>query len=259
MSTPSDDDLAIEATGLTVRFDGPNARPVLDGVELQISRGRVVSVLGRSGSGKTTLLRVLAGLQTSHGQLRIRHGQRSSGPPVGVVFQQPTLLPWRSGWENIALPLEIAGQTDRDRTNSQIAAALDAVRLSRFDAAKYPDQLSGGMQMRVAIARALVLEPTILLLDEPFAALDEPLRETLQDMLLDLCTARSLTVVFVTHSIREAIYLSDEVVVLQDGRLTGRRGVPLSRPRTRDMQRQVDFLGLEVLLAEALTPTPVLV
>lgn len=203
-----------------VHFGDPQ-RPVLQRISLSIPRGQFLTVVGPSGCGKSTLLRVLAGLQSlSSGEL-----ERSAGSPAalpgggsadelraGFVFQQPALLPWRTALQNLRLPLELgAGVSDDER----LLGLLEQVGLSRGDAGKRPGQLSGGMQMRLSLARALVCDPQVLLLDEPFAAVDDFLRMKLQDNLRALHDARGLTTILVTHNLQEAAYLSDRVVVLQ--------------------------------------------
>jgi len=203
-----------------VHFGDP-LRPVLQQISLRIPRGQFLTVVGPSGCGKSTLLRVLAGLQPlSGGQM-----ERSAGPAsatagggstaelrAGFVFQQPALLPWRTALQNLRLPLELgAAKSDDER----LLGLLEQVGLSRADAGKRPGQLSGGMQMRLSLARALVRDPQVLLLDEPFAAVDDFLRMKLQDSVRALHDARGLTTILVTHNLQEAAYLSDRVVVLQ--------------------------------------------
>jgi len=203
-----------------VHFGDPQ-RPVLQRISLGIPRGQFLTVVGPSGCGKSTLLRVLAGLQSlSSGEL-----ERSAGPTAavsgsgsseqlraGFVFQQPALLPWRTALQNLRLPLELgAGDSDDER----LLSLLEQVGLSRADAGKRPGQLSGGMQMRLSLARALVRDPQVLLLDEPFAAVDDFLRMKLQDSVRAVHDSRGLTTILVTHNLQEAAYLSDRVVVLQ--------------------------------------------
>ncbi len=187
------------------RFAGQ--APALAGVSLEVAEESFVSLLGASGCGKSTLLRLIAGLaRPTGGTLAHRaHG-------VGYVFQEPTLMPWASALENVALPLRIARKKDGEAKQAA-ADALAAVGLAEFIGA-YPRELSGGMKMRVSLARALVTQPGLLLLDEPFAALDEITRARLNDDLLKLWRERRFTAIFVTHSVFESVYLSQRVVVM---------------------------------------------
>ena len=200
---------AITAEDLVKRF--PNAsRNVLDSVSFVIPRGQCVALLGPSGCGKTTLLRLLMGIDTpTAGRLVIDPGLVGQ---LSYVFQEPRLVPWRTSLENVLLPLELTGALDpvgRERASELLQQLGLGARLDHF-----PRELSGGMQMRVALARALVTRPRILLLDEPFAALDERTRFRLEDLLLELRSEFDLQYVFVTHSIAEAVYLGDRVLLL---------------------------------------------
>lgn len=198
------------ATGLEVRY--PGGTHALGPMDFSLSPGEIVAILGPSGCGKSTLLSVLAGLlHPSAGQIT-----RGATDP-GVVFQDPTLLPWLSIAGNVALPLELQGLS-KDVARERAEASLAMVGLKDFARAK-PAALSGGMRMRAALARALVANPALLLLDEPFAAIDELGRRALDDLLLQLKAERGFAVFFVTHSVEEAVYLADRVVVL-----TGRPG-----------------------------------
>ncbi|GAC1600896.1 MAG: ABC transporter ATP-binding protein [Acidimicrobiales bacterium] len=193
-----------------------NEVEALTGIDLRVARGELVSLIGPSGCGKSTLLRLIANLtEPSSGTVEV------NGKPVrqarldqdyGMAFQQPGLFEWRSVVKNIELPLELRGW-DKRRRRQQALAMLELVRLHEF-ADHYPWELSGGMQQRVAIARALAFEPQLLLMDEPFGALDEMTREHMQAELVRIRVATSSTVIFVTHSIPEAVYLSDRVVVM---------------------------------------------
>ena len=197
-----------------------NGMQALSGVDLTVGDGEFISLLGPSGCGKSTLLRMIAGLgSVTGGAIEWPKGVRDSAgaprPDLGFVFQEPTLMPWASVFDNVYLPLKLA------RVNRKIAAptikdALAMVGLARF-ADAYPRQLSGGMKMRVSIARALVTHPRVLLLDEPFAALDEITRFRLNNDLLALWQKQRWTVVFVTHSVFESVYLSQRIVVMQAG------------------------------------------
>ncbi len=215
------------------RSDGPLL--ALDGVSLDVEPGEIVALIGPNGSGKSTLLRAIAGLLTPD-----RGGVTLDGrpvtepdPAVGLVFQEPRLLPWRSVAANIAYPLELAGWP-RARRDARVSELLELVGLEGAAGAR-PSQLSGGMRQRVALARALALEPRVLLLDEPFSALDALTRERLNVELLDLWARTATTGIVVTHSIPEAIFLADRVIVLsaRPGRVLA--DLPVLLPRPRDM------------------------
>ena len=198
----------IRLAGVGHRY--PSGTRALEGVTLEVARGEVLCLLGASGCGKSTLLRIIAGLiAPSEGRVAWPEGRPRD---IGFVFQDPTLMPWSRARENVALPLRLRGVPRAER-EARAEAALDAVGLAGF-AHALPRELSGGMRMRVSIARALVTEPALLLMDEPFAALDEMTRARLNDDLLAVAAARGITVVFVTHSVFESAYLADRVVVL---------------------------------------------
>jgi len=209
--------------------------PVLDGIDLDIPAGGIVALIGPNGCGKSTLLRVIAGLLAPvHGEVRLA-GERLTGPDprIGLAFQEPRLLPWRSTADNITYPLELAGWPI-DRRRDRLA---DLARLVGIDPAvmsSRPTELSGGTQQRAALARALALEPEVLLLDEPFSALDALTRERFDLELLRLWDRAATTIVMVTHSIPEAILVADRVVVLspRPGRVVADVAVALPRPRT---------------------------
>ncbi len=184
----------------------------LKGVSADIAQGSFVSLVGPSGCGKSTLLRILAGLISADSGTVAWPAARTQPKELGFVFQEATLMPWASVFDNVRLPLKLKGQS-KDRARERVMSALARVGLADF-ADAYPRELSGGMRMRVSIARALVTEPPVLLMDEPFAALDEFTRETLDDDLLALWRAQAWTVLFVTHSIYEAVYLSERVLVM---------------------------------------------
>lgn len=217
-------------------------------VSLDIAKGEFVSLLGPSGCGKTTLLRLMADLiQPTSGTLRVA-GETAKearlAQKYGIVFQSPVLYDWRKVRDNITLPLEMMGvkKAERERKSNEL---LELIGLEGF-ADQYPWQLSGGMQQRVAIARALSMEPEILLMDEPFSALDEFTRERLNEELLSIWSKVQNTIVFVTHSIPESIFLSDRVFVLSPhpGRLSAIVDIPLARPRTREMRNSPQFYEL---------------
>ena len=210
-------------------------RLVLDDVSFTVAPGEFVSIMGRSGVGKTTLLRILAGLhEPSAGSVLRFDGESVSGPPEGVslVFQDYTssLLPWRTVAKNVALPLE--GRLPAAERRSRVSEALELVGLAdRADA--QPFELSGGMQQRVQLARALASRPAALLMDEPFGALDALTKADLEDQLLQIFAATGTTVVFVTHDIDEAVYLSDRVLVLDGAPARIVEDIPVSSPRPR--------------------------
>ncbi len=218
----------------------------LDAVDLEVRRGEFVSVLGPSGCGKTTLMRIIAGLSApSSGMRRLALDNStvtaSAAGRIGFVFQDPTLMPWRSALGNVLIPFRLigrVGKAERDRA----MAELRAVGLAGFERA-YPRQLSGGMQMRVSLARALVTDPELLLLDEPFAALDEITRMALNDDLLRLWAARQATVIFVTHSIFESVYLSTRIAIMapRPGRIVGNFVVDLPQPRTAALRTDARY------------------
>ncbi len=212
-------------------------------VSFEVGKGEFVSVVGASGCGKTTLLKIIAGLIShSSGEVLIG-GSPVKGPrkDIGFVFQQPVLLPWRTVLENALLPVEVM-DLPREQYRKRAQEILDMVGLSEFTE-KYPFELSGGMQQRVAITRALVYDPDVLLLDEPFGALDAMTRETMNLELLRIWSNHRKTVLFVTHSISEAIFLSDRVVALtpRPGQLADVIEVDLPRPRLLDVMQTEGF------------------
>ena len=228
--------VAIRVAGLTKTFGQPeNGLTVLHDIDLTIRENEFVSLVGRSGCGKTTLLNIIAGLERpTSGTVEI-HGREVRGPGQGqgVVFQQHALFPWMTARRNVAFGFR-KGSLSRSEKDDRALELLQLVGL-RAAADKYPREMSGGMQQRVAIARALALDPEILLMDEPFGALDELTRIELQQELLRIWEARKKTVVFVTHSINEALVLSDRVVLLapNPGRIERDIAVGLERPRPR--------------------------
>jgi len=215
-------DHAVALTGVTKTF--PNGTTALAPVSLSFATGGFTTLLGPSGCGKSTLLRLIAGLaQATSGEVKIR--ARPGG--VSFVFQDATLMPWATARENVALPLRLAGTATTEITQ-RVDEALERVGLGGFGAA-YPRELSGGMKMRVSIARAIVTGPELLLMDEPFAALDEFTRFKLNDDLLQLWQKNRWTVIFVTHSIREAVFLSERIVIMspRPGRVVADMAVDL--------------------------------
>lgn len=217
--------------------DFANGLRALDDVTLQVGVGDFISLIGPSGCGKSTLLRLIAGLDTpSQGAIDWPHGRPKPGE-IGVVFQEPTLMPWATVADNVSLPLHLTGRK-RDWPDA-VTAALDLVGLKDF-ADSYPRQLSGGMKMRVALARALVTEPKLLLLDEPFAALDEITRFKLNEDLLRIWQAQRCSVVFVTHSVFEAVFLSNRIAVMspRPGRVVHQQDVALPYPRLSSLRTE---------------------
>jgi NitT/TauT family transport system ATP-binding protein len=229
----------VSLRGIAKRFASGVA--ALDPIDLDIGRGEFFSLIGPSGCGKTSLLRIIAGLsEPSAGERRLAltpdKRDRAAPGRIGFVFQDPTLMPWSTVAANVLLPFRLAGRVgpaERERT----AAEIRAVGLAGFERA-YPRQLSGGMRMRVSIARALVTDPDLLLLDEPFAALDEITRMALNDDLLRLWESRRPTVVFVTHSVFESVYLSTRIAVMtsRPGRIAREFTVELPQPRERTLR-----------------------
>jgi NitT/TauT family transport system ATP-binding protein len=243
----SDTASAVEVVGLTKTFNAgqPNAVDALVDIDLTIEPGEFVSLLGPSGCGKSTQLRLIANLlEPTTGEVRVNGKparQARLDQDYGMAFQHAGLLEWRTVTKNIELPLELKGW-DRDRRRARAAEMLELVRLPEF-ADHHPWQLSGGMQQRVAIARALAAHPALLLMDEPFGALDEMTREHMQTELLRICNGTGSTVVFVTHSIPEAVFLSTRVVVMspRPGRIETIVDVGLPRERTVDTREDPAF------------------
>ena len=226
--------------------EGTAGVTALNQVSLEVADGEFVSIVGESGCGKTSLLRLVAGLERpSAGSVEVC-GTPVGGPPVevGFVFQRPVLLPWRRVIDNVLLPRQLAGRVD-DETRAEAYRMLDMVGLGAF-ANKFPRQLSGGMQQRASIARTLLTKPSVMLMDEPFGALDAITRERLNLDLLEIWGRERSTCVFITHDIDEAVLLSDRVVLMspRPGRVRREFVIDLPRPRTQEMRYSTEFTDL---------------
>ena len=237
----------ISASDLGLIFQtGDGAVEALSNINLSVAEGEFVSLIGPSGCGKTTLLRSIANLeQPTSGTLNVNGmsaEQARLARAYGYVFQAPALLPWRKVDDNVGLPLEIMGLDD---VAGRVARNLELVNLKGFEK-KFPWQLSGGMQQRVSIARALAFDPKLLLMDEPFGALDEIVRDKLNQQLLELWARTKKTIVFVTHSIPEAVFLSTKIVVMspRPGRIIDVIDVGLPAKRTLEIRETADFLKI---------------
>jgi NitT/TauT family transport system ATP-binding protein len=235
--------------------DFANGVRALAGLDLQVHSGEFVSLLGPSGCGKSTALRIIAGLsEPTQGTVEWQSTATRTGGEsrVGFVFQEPTLMPWASVFSNVLLPLRLKG-VPTDGAVQRVEAALDRVGLREFSHA-YPRELSGGMRMRVSIARALVTEPALLLMDEPFAALDEITRFKLNNDLLHVWQALRATVVFVTHSVFESVYLSSRVVVMtaRPGRAFAHLAIDVPYPRDQNFRTSAEYAALCRHTSEAL-------
>jgi len=241
-ATPSHSDPLVALRGVAKAF--PSGTQALNGFDLDVRAGEFVSLLGPSGCGKSTALRIIAGLSepTAGNVAWASSPTLSDGESrIGFVFQEPTLMPWTDVFNNVLLPLRLKG-APADKAAARVGAALDRVGLAKF-ARAYPRELSGGMRMRVSIARALVTEPALLLLDEPFAALDEITRFKLNNDLLHVWQALRPTVVFVTHSVFESVYLSSRIVVMasRPGRVFNELAIDAPYPRDRDFRTSAEY------------------
>jgi NitT/TauT family transport system ATP-binding protein len=250
-------DTVVRVSGVDKVFAGTHgSTTALTGIDLEIRRGEFISLIGPSGCGKSTLLRLIGDLTApTSGTITVNGkpaGQARVDRDYGIVFQAPVLFDWRTVEDNVRLPLELQGmgRADRERRANEM---LDLVELSEFRR-HHPYQLSGGMQQRVAIARALAFSPSILLMDEPFGALDEMTRERMNSEVLRIWEQTGTTVVFVTHSIPEAVFLSTRVVVMsaRPGRISTTIEVDLPRPRGFETREQRRYFELVTEVREAL-------
>jgi NitT/TauT family transport system ATP-binding protein len=245
----------IEIAGVSKQYG--NARAVLQSIDLKIGKREFVSIIGSSGCGKSTILKLIAGLAVpTTGTIRVDGmPPQNARESISFVFQDATLLPWRTVQQNIGLGLELE-HVPGDRREKEIAALLDLVGLIHV-ARAYPRELSGGMRMRVSIARALATNPRLMLLDEPFAALDEMSRDRLNEEILRLRAEQNWTAVFVTHSVSEAVFLSDRIVVLapNPGRVHAEFQVELPAPRTSAIRNSPEFDAIVSRVSHTLRET----
>lgn len=240
----------IVADSLSLSIDG---QAIIETLDLQIAAGEFVAIVGPSGCGKTSLLRMVADLQRpTAGSLTLSVTEQSR-PPIAYVFQDPTLLPWRTVLENIALPMELTGRSRREST-AAAQQVLTMVGLRDDDRNKLPTMLSGGMRMRVSLARAVVMQPQIMLFDEPFAALDDLLRSRMNEQILQLWQQQRWTGLFVTHNVGEAIFLSNRVLVMTDrpARIAEIVEVPFPHPRDPSLRSSAEFNRLTEHLSQLL-------
>jgi NitT/TauT family transport system ATP-binding protein len=245
----------IEIAGVTKQYG--NAHAVLESIDLVVVQQEFISIIGPSGCGKSTILKLIAGLAIpTSGTIRV-DGMTplDARETISFVFQDATLLPWRTVKQNIGLGLEL-GHAQKARREKEIAALLDLVGLKHV-AKSYPRELSGGMKMRVSIARALATNPQLMLLDEPFAALDEMSRDRLNEEILRLRAEQNWTAVFVTHSVSEAVFLSDRIIVLapNPGRIYAQFQVDLPAPRTSVIRNSPEFDAVVARVSHTLRET----
>jgi NitT/TauT family transport system ATP-binding protein len=241
--------VALRGVGKTFR----NGTLALDGLDLEVRRGEFLTVLGPSGCGKSSALRIIAGLSDpTTGIVEWSAGPTDPLRRIGFVFQEPTLMPWATVADNVRLPLRLGGLLN-EQTEARVARALEHVGLEGFGDV-YPRELSGGMKMRVSIARALVMEPDLLLMDEPFAALDEITRFRLDNDLLAVSHALGQTVVFVTHSLFESVYLASRVVVMtaRPGRISAELTIDAPYPRDEPFRTSAEYAAACRRASEAL-------
>jgi NitT/TauT family transport system ATP-binding protein len=240
----------VSIENVDMRYGGPEGTLAVSGLSMNIQKGEFVAVVGPSGCGKSTLMKLVTGLHIPQAGDVVVAGSPVTKPVsiVGMAFQNPTMLPWRTTLENILLPLEIV-ERHRHRLRShkrdyveQAEQLLETVGLKGFGS-KFPWQLSGGMQQRANLCRALIHQPELLMLDEPFGALDAFTREELWCVIRDLHAAQGVTIVLVTHDLRESVFLADKVVVMsaRPGRVVAEHHVPFARPRELDIMYQPEF------------------
>jgi NitT/TauT family transport system ATP-binding protein len=252
-ATPPQANTLVALRGVGKTF--PSGTTALAGFNLDVRQGEFLSLLGPSGCGKSTALRIVAGLcAPTEGAIEWQPvaAHADSATRIGFVFQEPTLMPWASVFKNVLLPLKLKGAL-HENPATRVEAALDSVGLRKFSSA-YPRELSGGMRMRVSIARALVTEPALLLMDEPFAALDEITRFKLNNDLLQVWQELRTTVVFVTHSVFESVYLSSRIVVMaaRPGRVFTELAVDAPYPRDRNFRTSAAYAAFCRRASEAL-------
>ncbi|HHY47764.1 MAG TPA: ABC transporter ATP-binding protein [Firmicutes bacterium] len=250
-------EVAISIRGVSKIFRSGAARKTVEAlkdINLDIYREEFLSIIGPSGCGKSTLLSIIAGLtEPSEGEIILKGGSNNSRRPnIGFVFQDPVLLPWKTVLENARFPLDIIGDRSKESLDN-LAGLLEVAGLKGFESA-LPKELSGGMKQRVSIVRALSYNPEVLLMDEPFGALDALTRDKLNQVLLDIWNERKKTVVFITHGIDEAVFLSDRVVVMtpRPGKIHDVIEIGLPRPRTREVRESPDFLRYTKVLRDLL-------
>jgi NitT/TauT family transport system ATP-binding protein len=254
--SPARSGVAVSLRGVTKVYD--SGVVALGPLDLDVRHGEFVSLLGPSGCGKSTALRLIAGQSApTSGTVGVssRAGQVRAGHSIGFVFQEPTLMPWTSVRENVRLPLKLANMPGAD-SDARVHQALTHVGLSDF-AEAYPRELSGGMKMRVSLARALVTDPDILLMDEPFAALDEITRFRLNNDLLSLWRNLHKTIIFVTHSVFESVYLSERIIVMSSrpGRLSAEIRIDAPADRGEDFRTSAAYADYCRKVSNALAPS----
>lgn len=251
----------INIENLTYYYPGKVPLLALNKASMEVGQGEFVSIIGPSGCGKSTILRLIADLmKPTSGSISV-NGQTPSGMrrerQIGFVFQEPALMPWRSSFRNVMLPLQVMGKAD-SKGKAHAHEMLGLVGLADFET-KRPNELSGGMRQRVSIARALTFSPQVLLMDEPFGALDQITRDEMNQELLRIWEANRTTLVFVTHSIAEAVYLSDRVLVMspRPGEVRASIPIELERPRLGTIKREPQFFEYETRVLRALEGTGV--
>ena len=252
----------LEIQGLTKHYDLERERRqvlALSDVTLSVADGEFMAIVGPSGCGKTSLLNIVAGLLAYDAGRVIIDGKTVAGPGVdrAVVFQQASLLPWRTVAGNVRYGMEMQRRFDADIMHSRTEQFIGLVGLNGFER-HYPSELSGGMQQRVNLARALAADPAVLLMDEPFAALDAQTREFMQAELLKIWSTARKTVLFITHQINEAVFLADRVTVMsaRPGRVKGTVDIPFERPRGLALKRDARFLEIEETIWQMVEETP---